>query len=68
MDAFADLVILTFVLVAIWFSSNGWISLGLLGVIMNSSVGVSRFVKIRFSVVDTTRIITEISQKKSAYE
>lgn len=41
MDAFTDITIFCFLLVAIWFSNNGWITLGLLGLIVNSSVSVN---------------------------
>jgi hypothetical protein len=46
MDIFTNFTVIVFLLVAIWFSNNGWITLGLLGLIANSSVSVSLFKRV----------------------
>jgi hypothetical protein len=41
MDVATNLTVIIILLTAIWFSNSGWITLGLLGMVVNSSVTVN---------------------------
>lgn len=49
LNFFTDFTLLVFIIVAIWFANNGLITIGILGMIMNSSVSVSSL-KFLFSI------------------